>query len=61
MVHPRSDYSRLHDFLLLDDYNPEPTAPNYALGYFLADSHARVDDSCKDEVAPEPWVVNPPQ
>ncbi|CAM3803060.1 alpha/beta fold hydrolase [Vreelandella rituensis] len=30
------DYSRLEDFFLIDDYNPEPEAPNYALGYFLA-------------------------
>lgn len=30
------DYSRLHDFFLLDDYNPDPSAPNYALGYFLS-------------------------
>lgn len=30
------DYSRLNDFFLIDDYDPEPEAPNYALGYFLA-------------------------
>lgn len=30
------DYSRLNDFFLIDDYEPEPEAPNYALGYFLA-------------------------
>lgn len=30
------DYSRLEDFFLIEDYDPEPEAPNYALGYFLA-------------------------
>ncbi|WP_231489618.1 alpha/beta fold hydrolase [Billgrantia saliphila] len=30
------DYSRLPDFFRIDDYDPEPEAPNYALGYFLA-------------------------
>ncbi|PMR74856.1 hydrolase [Billgrantia endophytica] len=30
------DYARLDDFFLVDDYNPEPEAPTYALGYFLA-------------------------
>lgn len=30
------DYTRLDDFFLISDYNPEPQAPTYALGYFLA-------------------------
>ncbi|MGQ4879265.1 alpha/beta fold hydrolase [Billgrantia sp. LNSP4103-1] len=30
------DYSRLETFFRIDDYDPEPEAPNYALGYFLA-------------------------
>lgn len=30
------DYSRLEDFFRIEDYDPEPEAPNYALGYFLA-------------------------
>ncbi|WP_231566413.1 alpha/beta fold hydrolase [Litchfieldella xinjiangensis] len=30
------DYSRLPDFFRVEDYNPNPEAPNYALGYFLA-------------------------
>lgn len=30
------DYSRLRGFFRIDDYEPEPAAPNYALGYFLA-------------------------
>ncbi|GGX98542.1 hypothetical protein GCM10007160_27600 [Litchfieldella qijiaojingensis] len=32
----QGDYSRLKDFFLIDQYDPEPEAPNYALGYFLA-------------------------
>lgn len=30
------DYSSLGEFFRLDDYDPEPQAPTYALGYFLA-------------------------
>ncbi|QJQ94874.1 MULTISPECIES: alpha/beta fold hydrolase [Halomonadaceae] len=30
------DYTRLEDFFLIGDYDSEPAAPNYALGYFLA-------------------------
>lgn len=30
------DYARLEEFFLIEDYDPEPEAPNYALGYFLA-------------------------
>ncbi len=30
------DYSSLEEFFLVADYDPEPDAPRYALGYFLA-------------------------
>lgn len=30
------DYSRLDELFLIDDYDPDPQAPRYALGYFLA-------------------------
>ncbi|MBZ0330723.1 alpha/beta hydrolase [Halomonas sp. ANAO-440] len=30
------DYARLEEFFIIDAYDPEPEAPNYALGYFLA-------------------------
>jgi pimeloyl-ACP methyl ester carboxylesterase len=30
------DYSRLEAFFRIEDYEPEPEAPAYALGYFLA-------------------------
>ena len=30
------DYSLLHEFFRIDEYQSEPEAPNYALGYFLS-------------------------
>ncbi|MBW6390125.1 alpha/beta fold hydrolase [Billgrantia antri] len=30
------DYARLEDFFRIEDHDPNPEAPNYALGYFLA-------------------------
>ncbi|MFC0269607.1 alpha/beta hydrolase, partial [Kushneria aurantia] len=33
---PEGDYSSLHEFFMIDSYQPETEAPNYAMGAFLA-------------------------
>jgi len=45
------DYSRLPAFFRIEEYNPDPQAPTYALGYFLA--HA-----CGDMGANRPSVAD---